>query len=171
MPLTLADVLRHFGPQYLREHELSAQQARAWRDILSCRSGALGGQRLQCDSCGHTRWQYHSCRHRACPQCQTRQREAWHAQNQDDGATPRSSGPAVERFSLKLVPSPRGSVRNPPAAQASASVTTPSAMHTARASRSVRSRSQSSWPPSTAANSIESSRAGATCDSGASVTA
>ena len=68
MALTLADVLRHFGPQYLREHELSAPQARAWRDILSCRSGALGGQRLQCDSCGHTRWQYHSCRHRACPQ-------------------------------------------------------------------------------------------------------
>jgi hypothetical protein len=79
MALTLADVLRHFGPQYLREHELSAPQARAWRDILSCRSGALGGQRLQCDSCGHTRWQHNSCRNRACPQCQTRQREAWRA--------------------------------------------------------------------------------------------
>jgi len=77
--LTLAEVLRHFGPQYVREHALSAAQARAWRAIVSCRTPALGGQRLQCDACGATQWRFNSCGNRHCPQCQSRQRDAWRA--------------------------------------------------------------------------------------------
>ena len=79
MPATLAEVLRHFGPAYLREHTLSTTQARAWRAIVSCRTPALGGQRLRCDGCGAEQWRWHSCRNRHCPQCQSRERDAWRA--------------------------------------------------------------------------------------------
>jgi hypothetical protein len=76
---TLAEVLRHFGPQFLRVHALSSAWARVWRAIVSCRTRALGGQRLRCDGCGVEQWRWHSCRNRHCPQCQSRQRDAWRA--------------------------------------------------------------------------------------------
>ncbi len=79
MRATLAEVLRHFGSAYLREHTLSTAQARAWRAIVSCRTPALGGQRLRCEGCGAEQWRWHSCRNRHCPQCQSRDREAWRA--------------------------------------------------------------------------------------------
>jgi Putative transposase/Transposase zinc-binding domain len=79
VPTTLAEVLRHFGPLYLRSHGLSTAQARAWRAIVACRTPALGGQRLRCDGCGAEQWRWHSCRNRHCPQCQVRAREAWRA--------------------------------------------------------------------------------------------
>jgi hypothetical protein len=74
---TLADVLRHFGPEYLRSHILSTSQAKAWRAIVACRTPALGGQLLRCDSCGAQQWRWHSCRNRHCPQCQAQARDAW----------------------------------------------------------------------------------------------
>lgn len=79
MATTLAEVLRHFGAEYLRTHGLSTPQARAWRAIVACRTPALGGQRLRCGGCGAQQWRWHSCRNRHCPQCQSRQREAWRA--------------------------------------------------------------------------------------------
>ena len=79
MPTSLAQVLRHFGPGYLRAHALSTAQARAWRAIVACRTAALGGERLRCDGCGSEQWRWHSCRNRHCPQCQTRTRDAWRA--------------------------------------------------------------------------------------------
>jgi hypothetical protein len=80
MPATLAQVLRHFGPGYLRNHVLSTAQAKAWRAIVACRTAALGGQRLRCNGCGAQQWRWHSCRNRHCPQCQSRARDAWRAQ-------------------------------------------------------------------------------------------
>jgi hypothetical protein len=77
MSATLADALRQFGPAHLAKHLLSTPQAKAWRAIVACRTAALGGERLDCDQCGHSHWQYHSCRHRCCPQCGTRAKEAW----------------------------------------------------------------------------------------------
>ncbi len=77
MGTTLAEVLERFGAEYLRTHALSTAQARAWRAIVSCRTPALGGQLLCCDSCGTLQWRWHACRNRHCPRCQTRQREAW----------------------------------------------------------------------------------------------
>jgi len=79
MSTTLAQVLRHFGPGYLCTHALGTAQARAWRAIVACRTAALGGERLRCDGCGIEQWRWHSCRNRHCPQCQTRQRDAWRA--------------------------------------------------------------------------------------------
>jgi hypothetical protein len=76
---TLAQVLQHFGADYLRAHGLSTPQARAWRAIVACRTAALGGQRLRCDGCGAEQWRWHSCRNRHCPRCQSRARDAWRA--------------------------------------------------------------------------------------------
>ena len=73
----LADALRQFGAAYLATHALSTPQAKAWRAIVACRTAALGGQQLACDTCGHSHWQYHSCRHRCCPQCGTRAKDTW----------------------------------------------------------------------------------------------
>ena len=77
MAVTLAEVLRRFGPKYLRSNRLSTAQARAWRAIVSCRTAALGGQLLRCDGCGQQQWRWHSCRNRHCPQCQAQARDAW----------------------------------------------------------------------------------------------
>ena len=74
---SLADALRQFGAAYLAERVLSTAQAKAWPAIVACRTAALGGQQLACDTCSHTHWQYHSCRHRCCPQCGTRAKDAW----------------------------------------------------------------------------------------------
>jgi Putative transposase/Transposase zinc-binding domain len=74
---TLAEVLRTFGPAYLREHTLSTAQARAWRAIVACRTPALGGTLQQCDQCGRQQRLFHSCRNRHCPQCQSGARDAW----------------------------------------------------------------------------------------------
>jgi hypothetical protein len=38
MGANLAEVLRRFGPAYLRDHPLSTPQARAWRAIVACRT-------------------------------------------------------------------------------------------------------------------------------------
>lgn len=73
----VAEVLRRFGAAYLATHALSTPQAKAWRAIVACRTAALGGQHLACETCGHSHWQYHSCRNRHCPQCGTRAKDAW----------------------------------------------------------------------------------------------
>ena len=74
---TLADVLRQHGAAHLATHTLSTAQAKAWRAIVACRTAALGGQQLACTACGHSHWQYHSCRNRHCPQCGARAKDAW----------------------------------------------------------------------------------------------
>lgn len=74
---SLADALRRHGAAYLAHHTLSTPQAKAWRAILACRTAALGGQHLACDVCGHSHWQYHSCRNRHCPTCGSRAKDAW----------------------------------------------------------------------------------------------
>jgi hypothetical protein len=77
MSAHLAEVLRTFGPAFLREHTPSPGQERAWRAIVECRTPALGGQLQQCDHCGRQRPLFNSCRNRHCPQCQTRTQDAW----------------------------------------------------------------------------------------------
>ena len=77
MAASVAEALRRFGAAYLAQHPLSTAQAKAWRAVVACRTPALGGQYLACDACGHSHWQYHSCRNRHCPQCGARAKDAW----------------------------------------------------------------------------------------------
>lgn len=68
--ITLAEVLRRHWPAYERKYRarLLPSHRRAVAAILSCRTPALGGQLYRCN-CGREHFAYHSCNHRACPQC------------------------------------------------------------------------------------------------------
>jgi len=77
--LEVADVFRRYGPAYRQEHagSLSRGQRRVMSAIELCRTAALGGHLEQCDSCGHQRPAYNSCRNRHCPKCQSLARARW----------------------------------------------------------------------------------------------
>jgi hypothetical protein len=75
----VADVFRRYGEAYCQRHgaSLSTAQRRAMTAIELCRTAALGGHVEQCDSCGHRRIWYNSCRSRSCPKCQSLARLQW----------------------------------------------------------------------------------------------
>jgi len=67
---TVLGALRRFLPQFLKtDPPLLPQQRRAIWAITHCRTAALGGSAFACDPCDHMHFAYHSCNHRACPQC------------------------------------------------------------------------------------------------------
>ncbi len=78
-PLEVADIFRRFGAAFRQTHadSLGRGQLRAMSAIERCRTAALGGHVEQCDACGHRRITYNSCRHRACPKCQSLARAQW----------------------------------------------------------------------------------------------
>ncbi len=66
---TVLGALRRFLPEFLKTGpRLSPQQRRAIWAITHCRTAALGGNAFGCD-CGQLHFAYHSCNHKACPQC------------------------------------------------------------------------------------------------------
>jgi Putative transposase/Transposase zinc-binding domain len=77
--LEVADVFRTHAPAYLRRYgdSLSAEQRRAVRDVLACRTAALGGHVRRCGQCGQEDIAYNSCRNRHCPKCLGSQAAAW----------------------------------------------------------------------------------------------
>jgi hypothetical protein len=77
--LEVADIFRQVGPAYREEHAtaLSRGQRRVMSAIEQCRTAALGGHLEQCDSCGHQRISFNSCRNRHCPKCQSLARAQW----------------------------------------------------------------------------------------------
>jgi len=77
--LEVADVFRRYGSAYRQQHagSLSRGQRRVMSAIALCRTAALGGHLEQCDSCGHQRPAYDSCRNRHCPKCQSLARAYW----------------------------------------------------------------------------------------------
>lgn len=77
--LELADIFRSAGPRYREAHaeQMLPSHHRAMRDIVACRTPALGGSLYQCDGCGALGYRYHSCRNRHCPKCQEERAQAW----------------------------------------------------------------------------------------------
>lgn len=77
--------LAHILKGHLREiPRLSTHQARVARDVMSCRTSALGGRLQRCDHCGRESPLYNSCRNRHCPKCQSLDQALWvEAQVQD----------------------------------------------------------------------------------------
>jgi len=73
----LGAIVRARSETFLRTHRTTAAQRKAMRAIGACRTPALGGQRQQCDRCGHEHIQWHSCRNRACPRCGAAARARW----------------------------------------------------------------------------------------------
>lgn len=75
--IEIQDILSCYGPEFQNSHPLPSYQRKAMNHILNCRSSVLGGHFDQCDSCGHIRISYNSCRDRHCPKCQNLARERW----------------------------------------------------------------------------------------------
>ena len=80
----LSDIFRRYGPAYLRTHRLTPNRHQAVRAIVNCRTAALGGHRDWCPQCGYEHYQYHSCRNRHCPKCQSLVTAAWVAARQQE---------------------------------------------------------------------------------------
>jgi hypothetical protein len=76
-PLEVADIFRQHGYDFRLTHPLSPEQRRVMRAIERCRTAALGGHLEQCDTCGHQRLAYNSCRNRHCPKCQSLAKARW----------------------------------------------------------------------------------------------
>ena len=80
----LADILRTHGQSYLQNHPVDGQQRKVIRDILNCRTPALGGHLESCENrCGYQRLSFHSCRNRHCPRCQSLQKVRWLSQRSE----------------------------------------------------------------------------------------
>lgn len=77
MAVELQDIIREHLQDFLKEHQVTWEQAKAIMDILNCRTAALGGRIQSCPECEHTVILYNSCRNRHCPKCQTLAKEKW----------------------------------------------------------------------------------------------
>lgn len=80
----LAQVIEQFGSRFADTHQPNGYILRTLHAIRSCRTASLGGHVDRCDSCGHIRLSYNSCRNRHCPKCQNTQREAWIEERKQD---------------------------------------------------------------------------------------
>jgi predicted RNA-binding Zn-ribbon protein involved in translation (DUF1610 family) len=89
--IALAEVLARHWPEYQRQFgaDILPSHQRAVQCILKCRTSALGGEVYRCPDCGKDRYVFHSCNHRACPQCGNDDATEW-----------------IERQKLKLLPVP-----------------------------------------------------------------
>ena len=82
--LEVAQVIRRFGDAFVRERgrSLNSEQRRALRDLVRCRTPALGGHLQRCACCGRREIRYHSCRNRHCPKCHGSEQARWYAKQQ-----------------------------------------------------------------------------------------
>ncbi len=78
----LAEVIREYKTSFTAKHRPLKQHLSVLGAIEKCRTAALGGHVDACDSCGHVRISYNSCRNRHCPKCQGTNREQWIAARQ-----------------------------------------------------------------------------------------
>lgn len=73
----VADIVRASGAAFRATHALSSAQLAVLRDIVRCRTAALGGYADVCPECGYTEIGYNSCRNRHCPKCQAIAQARW----------------------------------------------------------------------------------------------
>jgi hypothetical protein len=75
----VADILAATADAYFqaRGGVVSSAKRRVVRDLVRCRTAALGGHVERCDQCGHEQISYNSCRNRHCPKCQAQARAEW----------------------------------------------------------------------------------------------
>ena len=82
--LEVAEIFRVHGSALREGSQLSLGQLKVISAIERCRSAALGGHVLRCNSCEHLDIAYNSCRNRHCPKCQARSARAWLEARQAD---------------------------------------------------------------------------------------
>ena len=76
-PAEVGDVFRLYGEGFLQRYNLPKRHLRAMNAIKNCRTRALGSHSDRCDTCGHVRVYYNSCRNRHCPKCQGLNQTIW----------------------------------------------------------------------------------------------
>jgi hypothetical protein len=79
-----ADILREHWPDYVAAAQgpIPSRHWRAVEAVLSCRTARRGGHRHHCAQCGRDSFVYHSCNHRSCPRCGSREQEQWAARQE-----------------------------------------------------------------------------------------
>ena len=82
--LEVGDIFRAHGEAFRQAHagHLSLGQRKVMSAIEQCRSAALGGHVLRCESCAAIQIAYNSCRNRHCPKCQGAAARQWLADRQ-----------------------------------------------------------------------------------------
>ena len=79
--LEVADIFRDHGPAWrdANRGHVGLDQLKVMSAIERCRTSALGGHVVRCesDACGHTRIAFNSCRNRHCPKCQGSAAREW----------------------------------------------------------------------------------------------
>lgn len=73
----VADVIRQYGGAYRRKYHVSWEQEKAMRDMVRCRTAALGGYVEECNSCLRLRIRYCGCKNRNCPKCGAFKKAQW----------------------------------------------------------------------------------------------
>jgi len=69
MDRAIQKICRSSFESYCHHHKVPLDQYRAAHAFIACRTPALGGSVQSCPNGCETHIQYHSCKHRACPQC------------------------------------------------------------------------------------------------------
>lgn len=79
----IADIFRQHADQYLVKYgsKIPASHKKAIKDIINCRTPALGGVVYHCPKCDQYDYSYHSCGNRNCPKCQNDKAEQWLEKN------------------------------------------------------------------------------------------
>lgn len=77
MAITLQQIFQTSFDAYASSHRMALKQHQAAQAILNCRTPAQGGHVQRCPDGHEAHIQYHSCRHRSCPQCNTLPKEQW----------------------------------------------------------------------------------------------
>ena len=78
----VADVILQYGDAYRRKYHVSWEQEQAMRDIINCRTAALGGYVEECDRCARLRVRYCGCKNRNCPKCGAYKKAQWLAKQE-----------------------------------------------------------------------------------------
>lgn len=73
----LSEIVHLYGNDFLKQYPQTRQVIKTLDALARCRTASLGGHKCKCNSCGHERYFYNSCRNRHCPKCQGINRERW----------------------------------------------------------------------------------------------
>lgn len=74
---SIGQLFRDFGEDYIQVFRPPLRIIKVIRAIRVCRTPALGGKKFTCNGCGKVRFQFFSCGHSHCPQCQGIKRLQW----------------------------------------------------------------------------------------------
>ncbi len=82
---TINDILRQFGPAYLKKFgsQMSQDQLKALRALQRCRQPEAGSVMYHCQTCNKVHHVPKACVNRHCPSCQGDKARNWLAQQQD----------------------------------------------------------------------------------------